>query len=379
MYGNLAIIKSAIIEVLSIDDESAKIDIINDLRKFIHGFSPFKNEPVDFVKWVKNDIVIANEYNPNKVAPPEMELLEVSIVNDGYTQPIVTYPNKDKIEVVDGFHRTRVGKESKLVRERVKEYLPIVAIRSEQSSKNDRIASTIRHNRARGRHTVDGMSEIVLELKNRNWTNARISKQLGMDEDEILRLCQITGLESLFKDDDFSRSWLIEDSEPDFKSFTDEVTDEEKDEHGFRTVNTNDENRIFHIYKKWECYKAGFYDTHVEGKTKNECEQEYCDFLSDKKEFRIALNVITSEWKYSCEHYLTNKAMNRIAWLGQASVCYARKIPSEFRGGFNLLTLEQQHKANLIALQYLNRWLKNHGIDILSLDEALDGRQMDIY
>jgi len=174
IYGNLATAKAAITEVLSnqFNDETTKIDIINDLRKFIHEFSPFKNEPVDFVKWVKNDIVIANEYNPNKVAPPEMELLEVSIINDGYTQPIVTYPNKDKIEVVDGFHRNRVGKESALVRQRVKGYLPIVAIRSEQSSKSDRIASTIRHNRARGRHTVDGMSEIVLELKNRTWTNS---------------------------------------------------------------------------------------------------------------------------------------------------------------------------------------------------------------
>ena len=164
-------------------DLNEKVIVINELRGVIHELSPFKNEPVDFVKWVLNDNVIANDYNPNKVAPPEMELLEVSIMNDGYTQPIVTWSNeeKGKIEVIDGFHRNRVGKESIVVRDRVKGYLPIVDIRTEQSSKNDRIASTIRHNRARGKHQVDAMSEIVIELKNRNWTNKRISKQLGMD------------------------------------------------------------------------------------------------------------------------------------------------------------------------------------------------------
>lgn len=187
-----------------------KIQIINELREFLHDMSPFKNEPVDFVKWVKCDDVVANDYNPNKVAPPEMELLEVSIMNDGYTQPIVTWDNheKQKIEVIDGFHRNRVGKESKIVSKRIMGYLPIVNIRTEQSGKNDRIASTIRHNRARGKHQVDAMSEIVIELKNRNWTNQRISKQLGMDEEEVLRLCQVSGLEHLFSDKDFSKAWV---------------------------------------------------------------------------------------------------------------------------------------------------------------------------
>ncbi len=112
-----------------------------------------------------------------------MELLEVSIMNDGYTQPIVTWnnPEKNKTEVIDGFHRNRVGKESPIVSKRIMGFLPVVNIRKEQSGKNDRIASTIRHNRARGKHQVDAMSEIVIELKNRNWTNQRIAKQLGMD------------------------------------------------------------------------------------------------------------------------------------------------------------------------------------------------------
>ena len=205
-----------------------QVSYINDLREFIHDNSPFKDEPVDFVKWEASDNVVANDYNPNKVAPPEMELLEVSIMNDGYTQPIVTWnnPDKGKTEVIDGFHRNRVGKESKIVSKRIKGFLPVVNIRQEQSSKNDRIASTIRHNRARGKHQVDAMSEIVIELKNRNWTNQRIAKQLGMDEEEVLRLCQISGLENLFSDKDFSKAWIAEDSTESFEPITDDLPEE---------------------------------------------------------------------------------------------------------------------------------------------------------
>ena len=166
--------KSEITKALEGKNLKETVDYINDIREFIHESSPFKNEPVDFVKWVVNENVVANDYNPNKVAPPEMELLEVSIMNDGYTQPIVSWSNPDKgdkIEVIDGFHRNRVGKESIVVKDRVQGYLPVVDIRTEQSGKNDRIASTIRHNRARGKHQVDAMSEIVIELKNRNWSN----------------------------------------------------------------------------------------------------------------------------------------------------------------------------------------------------------------
>ena len=121
-------------EVESFDD---KVDLLNGIREYLHDeISPFKDEPVDFVKWVKNTKVTHNDYNPNKVAPPEMKLLELSIVNDGYTQPIVSWsnPEKDKIEVIDGFHRHRVGKESKVVNQRVQGYLPVVDIRTEQSN-----------------------------------------------------------------------------------------------------------------------------------------------------------------------------------------------------------------------------------------------------
>lgn len=186
---------------------SDQIALVNTLREIIHNHSPFKDEPVDFVKWEKADKVVANDYNPNSVAPPEMKLLELSIVNDGYTQPIVTWPNKSNVEVIDGFHRNRVGKESTEVKKRTLGYLPVVTIKKEREGKNDRIASTIRHNRARGKHKVSAMSEIVIELKKRNWSDARVSKELGMDADEVLRLCQISGLTEAFENEDFSKAW----------------------------------------------------------------------------------------------------------------------------------------------------------------------------
>lgn len=361
-------------------DIESRIDEINKIKLELHRYSPFKHEPVDCVIWEKNTNVVANDYNPNKVAPPEMQLLQLSIEADGYTQPIVTWKRDGIHEVVDGFHRNRVGKEVKSVNERVHGYLPVVAINSSRSDAADRMASTIRHNRARGKHGVDAMSEIVLELKNRNWTNERISKQLGMDEDEILRLCQITGLADLFSDDDFSRSWDIEGSSADdfeFEEINDENIDPSKS--SVRTVNTSDENRIFHTFDKWECHKAGFYASTKEGMTKKECEEFYAAFLSDSERFRSALDGVTTEWVNSCEHYLTNSAMNRIAWLGQAAVCYESGIPSCFCGGFNLLSEEQQLKANNDALDYLNLWLDRHGMDCVELDQAMTTRQSTIY
>jgi hypothetical protein len=371
-------IKNQITEMLMNLELSDKINSINEIREHIHQMCPFKNEPVDFVKWVLAENVVANDYNPNKVAPPEMELLEISIMNDGYTQPVVTFPNGDKIEVVDGFHRTRVSKESKVVRQRVLGYTPTVIIRKEQSNKNDRIASTIRHNRARGKHQVDAMSEIVLELKNRNWKNERIAKELGMDEEEILRLCQITGLQDIFKDDDFSKSWESSDSVANYETLTDDLSEEEI-EH-YRTTNTNDPDRIFHTFEKWECHKAGFYSSKKDGLTADQCEKVYSDFLSNDELFRVALQGVLDNWVNSCEHYLTNKAMNRIAWLGQSSACYSTGVPSKFCGGWNLLDEDQQNKANETALEYLNIWMKKYNRPELTMEEALSiGRQVNIY
>jgi len=362
------------ISELSLDE---KVSAINEIKLFLHEISPFSSEPVDCVIWEKSDSVVANQYNPNKVAPPEMELLEISIMNDGYTQPIVTYPHDDVSEVVDGFHRSRVGKESKVVSERVKGYLPVVSIRKEQTNKNDRIASTIRHNRARGKHQIDAMSEIVIELKNRNWTNTRVARELGMDEEEVLRLCQITGLEYLFSDADFSAAWESDDTETGFEELSDELSDEEMD---VRIPHKEDTERVMHTYDKWECHKAGFYASKFDGMTKNECEQAYADFLSDSDKFSNALDKLTNEWKYSCEHYLSNRAMNRIAWLGQAAMCYATGIPSVYCSGYNRLTREQQEEADSVALKYLNKWRENNNMNTLEMDEALSsGRQVEIY
>jgi len=187
-----------------------KISLLNEVKKQLHVISPFNKQPIDCVLWVENDQVGANDYNPNSVASPEMQLLECSIDEDGYTQPIVTWFNEERFTIVDGFHRHRVGKETKDIREKLLGYLPVTIINDEKSGKDDRIASTIRHNRARGKHSVDAMSEIVVELKKRNWTKERIAKHLGMDQDEILRLTQISGLVELFKDCNFSESWDID-------------------------------------------------------------------------------------------------------------------------------------------------------------------------
>lgn len=193
------------IEKLPNDEKIAKI---NEIKIALHEISPFRNEPVDCVLWVKNTNVVANDYNPNSVAPPEMKLLAHSIGEDGYTQPIVSWGREDGLnEVVDGFHRHRVGKENEIIKLRVHGYLPLVVINNNRNDKSDRIAATIRHNRARGEHKVDSMADIVVELKRRFWSDEKIAIELGMESDEVLRLQQVTGLAGLFADKEFSEAW----------------------------------------------------------------------------------------------------------------------------------------------------------------------------
>lgn len=191
---------------MSLDE---KVETINQIKIKLKEYSPFKTEPVDCVIWVKQDDIVANDYNPNSVAPPEMRLLELSIREDGYTQPIVTWKRDGVHEVVDGFHRNRVGRESEPVRERIKGYLPSVVINQGKEGREDRMASTVRHNRARGKHSVDSMMEMVVELKRRNRSDKWIAEHLGMDADEVLRLCQISGLTEMFAETGFSKSWDI--------------------------------------------------------------------------------------------------------------------------------------------------------------------------
>ncbi len=197
-------------EKVALLDEEERIDTLNEIRKELMELNPIQNHPVDLVRWVKADRVVANDYNPNSVAPPEMELLKLSIERDGYTQPIVAFydKKKDMYIVVDGFHRNRVGKEYDDIRESVKGYLPIVVI---DKDIKDRMASTVRHNRARGVHGVEPMSELVAELYFKGWSDKRISQELGMDKEEVLRMKQFTGIGSLFQSRKFSKAWIIKE------------------------------------------------------------------------------------------------------------------------------------------------------------------------
>lgn len=201
-----------LIKELEILDIDSRVNALNEIKLAMHEISPMKTEPVDCVLWVKNNTVHANDYNPNSVAPPEMELLRLSISADGYTQPIVSMleENGETREVIDGFHRNRVGKECAEIQSRVHGYLPVVTINEDRTKINDRMASTIRHNRARGKHKIEAMSDIVIDLKKRNWSDEKIAKNLGMDKDEVLRLCQIGGLVELFSDKEFSQAWEAE-------------------------------------------------------------------------------------------------------------------------------------------------------------------------
>lgn len=201
---------SLLVSILAKEDEYSKISLINECKQKLHEVSPFKNEPVDCVLWVPQSDVYANDYNPNAVAPVEMELLYQSIKEDGYTQPCVTFIEETGRQVVDGFHRNRVGKEYDDIKKRILGHLPVVAINETRTDRADRMAATIRHNRARGKHNVEAMSNIVMDLRKRNWSDQKIAKELGMEPDEVLRLCQITGLAEIFSDAEFSEAWEIE-------------------------------------------------------------------------------------------------------------------------------------------------------------------------
>ena len=193
--------------IVAISDQDEKINALNQVRAILHEVSPLKHHPVDYVHWQKSEDVEANEYNPNAVAPPEMKLLIRSIEEDGYTMPIVTFPDADTIRIVDGFHRRKAERTSAPIHESTMGYIPVSTIRPEKRGMSDRMASTIRHNRARGTHSVDLMVNIVAELTEAGMGNDWIMKHIGMDADELLRLKQISGLAALFKDRAYSKAW----------------------------------------------------------------------------------------------------------------------------------------------------------------------------
>jgi ParB-like chromosome segregation protein Spo0J len=193
--------------IADLPDVHDKIEALNQARSVLHQVSPLKHHPVDFVQWQKSEDVEGNEYNPNAVAPPEMRLLIRSIDEDGYTMPIVSFPDKDTIRIVDGFHRRKAERTSSSIHRSTYGYIPLSTIRPEKREVSDRMASTIRHNRARGTHSVDLMVNIVAELTEAGMGSDWIMKHIGMDADELLRLKQVSGLAALFKDRPYSRSW----------------------------------------------------------------------------------------------------------------------------------------------------------------------------
>ena len=185
--------------------DDAKIEALNYIRSMLHEISPMNHHPVDFVAWEKSENIECNDYNPNRVATPEMKLLITSIEEDGYTMPIVTCPEEDSIRIVDGFHRRQSLLKSTKINQSTGGRLPVTYIREQHRDRNDRMATTIRHNRARGSHDIDLMSNIVREMTEMGRSTDWIMKHVGMDRDEILRLKQFSGLASLFADKEFSK------------------------------------------------------------------------------------------------------------------------------------------------------------------------------
>lgn len=197
-----------IVERLAALPLAQQVEALNRLRMMLHEAGPFADEPVDCVLWAAADDVQPNAYNPNAVAPPEMRLLRHSIRTDGYTQPVVAWHGGDgRWEVVDGEHRTRVGREDRAVRQRVRGYLPVVAVNHGRTAVSDRMAATIRHNRARGVHGVMPMAEIVAAMMREGVPDEEIARALGMDADELLRFKQQVALPSLFLNQEYSAAW----------------------------------------------------------------------------------------------------------------------------------------------------------------------------
>ena len=205
---------SVLKEYLAKLNDEQKIEALNKIKISLHQISPFKNEPTDCVLWIKQQQVIANDYNPNVMSPTEKRLLETSLVKDGYTHPVVVLPiqqSKNKPsqwQVVDGYHRYLLSKKNSL-NKRINGYLPITILDVESHTMADQMAATIRHNRARGQHQVAAMSDIVRDLSRLGWNDQKIGDELGMSQDEVLRLKQISGLAELFSEHDFSEAWTV--------------------------------------------------------------------------------------------------------------------------------------------------------------------------
>lgn len=183
-----------------------KIEFLNEVRMWIHSNMSLINQPIDLVQWVPLEDVEPNDYNPNSVAKVEMGLLYKSIKHDGYTQPIVTIFDSEKCKyiIVDGFHRYFTAKKNQDILDRNKGMLPVVVIMKDI---NERMAATIRHNRARGEHSISGMSKMVFDMLENGWKDEDICNHLGMEPEELLKLKHITGFSKLFEDVEYRKAW----------------------------------------------------------------------------------------------------------------------------------------------------------------------------
>lgn len=181
----------------------SKVDFINEVKSILYELSPMKVNPVDRVLWIPKEKVVANDYNPNHVAPNELKLLYTSIKEDGYTQPIVTIydDEKEKYIIVDGFHRSLIERKFADIDKLNQGLLPIVVM---NKTRDQRMASTVRHNRARGSHSVDGMVNIIYSMMRDGRTEREICKELGMEPQEFSKLKYITGFAKIFKNYEYS-------------------------------------------------------------------------------------------------------------------------------------------------------------------------------
>lgn len=189
------------------EEASDPIAFLNAVKTFMHeSLSPVGEQPVDLVLWVPVEDVLPNDYNPNSVAKVEMQLLYKSIKHDGYTQPIVTIFDeaRKKYIIVDGFHRFFTCQNNKDIRERNHGLLPIVVIKKDI---NERMAATVRHNRARGMHSITGMSNMVFQMLENGWEDSAVCNHLGMEVEELLKLKHITGFSKLFENAEYKKSW----------------------------------------------------------------------------------------------------------------------------------------------------------------------------
>lgn len=201
----IRLVLDALLDPAASDEE--RLDRIEEVRAWLHSQSPVRSQPIDRVRWVPIEQVEANNYNPNAVASREMRLLYTSILHDGYTQPVVTIFDsaRGKYVIVDGFHRYFTCKSNPDLLARNRGRLPVVVIDKEIA---DRMASTVRHNRARGKHSVTGMSQMVFSLLDSGWPDEQICNHLGMEPEELLKLKHLTGFARLFEDAEYAQAWM---------------------------------------------------------------------------------------------------------------------------------------------------------------------------